>query len=61
VNSARARWYQAEQLKALLTACRDGERVLFLFYLLTGNEKETSSSIARQQLVRSHLILNIRY
>ncbi len=32
--------YQAEELKALLAACRDSERVLFLFYLLTGMRKK---------------------
>jgi integrase/recombinase XerD len=32
--------YEAEELKALLAACQDRERVLFLFYLLTGMRKK---------------------
>jgi len=32
--------YQAEELNALFAACRDSERVLFLFYLLTGMRKK---------------------
>jgi len=32
--------YEAEELKALLAACHDRERVLFLFYLLTGMRKK---------------------
>ncbi|HEY6349261.1 MAG TPA: tyrosine-type recombinase/integrase [Candidatus Angelobacter sp.] len=32
--------YQEEELKSLLAACRDRERVLFLFYLLTGMRKK---------------------
>jgi integrase/recombinase XerD len=32
--------YETEELKALLAACNDRERVLFLFYLLTGMRKK---------------------
>ena len=32
--------YEPEELKALLAACHDRERVLFLFYLLTGMRKK---------------------
>jgi integrase/recombinase XerD len=49
--------YEPEELKALLAACTEGERTLYLFYLLTGmRDKEVRYSTWRDVDFRTHVV-----